>query len=63
MNLSQIGGSLLLAAFFRGNLRGQRRWTSCSDQVVTLSLYYTGEITAAECGVRFSSRPYVGQDG
>ena len=60
MNLSDIENSLLLAAFFRGNTREQDRWTSCSDQVVTLSLFYTGDISADECESRFSDRSYVG---
>ena len=60
MNLSVIDKSLLLAAFFRGNTSDQRAWTSSSDQVVTLSLFYTGDITADECRSRFSNRGYVG---
>ena len=60
MNISDIDKSLLLAAFFRGNTHEQDRWTSCSDQVVTLSLFYTDEITAGECESRFSERSYVG---
>ena len=49
MNISDIDKSLLLAAFFRGNTHEQDRWTSCADQVVTLSLFYADEITAGEC--------------
>ena len=60
MNLSDIDNSLLLAAFFRGNTHEQDRWTSCSDQVVTLSLFYTGNISSGECESRFSERSYVG---
>ncbi|WP_166831254.1 hypothetical protein [Thalassoroseus pseudoceratinae] len=60
MNLSCIDKSLLLAAFFRGNTRDQDRWTSSSDQVLTLSLFYTGDITSDECQYRFSNRGYVG---
>lgn len=60
MDLSQIEQSLLLATFFRGNLPDQRAWTSCSDQILTLSLFYTGDISADECQTRFSSRRYVG---
>lgn len=59
-NLSLIEKSLLLAAFFRGNTLDQGDWTSSSDQVVTLSLFYTGDITSDECQSRFSTRSYVG---
>ena len=59
MNLSDIDKSLLLATFFRGNTQEQDSWTSCSDQVVTLSLFYTGSISASECESRFSERSYV----
>ena len=60
MGLSLIDKTLLLAAFFRGNSHDQDRWTSCSDQVVTLSLFFTGDITADDCQTRFSRRRYVG---
>jgi len=59
MNISLIDNSLLLAAFFRGNTRDQDRWTSSSDQVVTLSLFYTGDISAEDCRSRFSNRGRV----
>lgn len=58
--ISAIDKSLLLAAFFRGNATNQELWTSCSDQVVTLSLFYTGEINFNECESRFSNRGCVG---
>jgi hypothetical protein len=60
MNLSPVDSSLLLAAYFRGNTLDQDRWTSCSDQVLTLSLFYTGDITSEDCISRFSNRGYVG---
>ncbi|MEM9409973.1 MAG: hypothetical protein AAGA30_02600 [Planctomycetota bacterium] len=60
MNLSNVDNSLLLAAFFRGNTHEQEYWTSCSDQIVTLSLYYTGDISAGECESRFSGHRCVG---
>ena len=60
MNLSTIDKSLLLAAYFRGNTCDQDLGTSCSDQVVTLSLFYTCDITAQDCQNRFSNRGYVG---
>jgi hypothetical protein len=59
MNLSIIDKALLLAAFFRGNIPDQDYSTACSDQVLTLSLFYTGDITAAECQSRFSAPGYV----
>jgi hypothetical protein len=59
MSLTRIEQSLLLATFFRGNPPDQDWWTSSCDQVVTLSLYYTGEITFEECQGRFSKKSYV----
>ncbi|MEP3479098.1 MAG: hypothetical protein ABJZ55_07625 [Fuerstiella sp.] len=56
MNLSVVEKSLLLAAYFRGNTPDDDRWISSCDQVVTLSLFYTGEITAADCSSRFQKR-------
>ena len=60
MNFSAIEKSLLLTAFFRENTQDQERWTSSCDQVLTLSLFYTGDITADECQSRFSTRSNVG---
>ena len=60
MNLSIVDNSLLLATFFRGNTQEQERWSSCSDQVITLSLFYTGAISPDECQSRFTERSYVG---
>jgi len=60
MTLSTIDKSLLLATYYRGGHRGDRAWTSNSDQILTLSLYYTGDITAEECAARFVNRGYVG---
>lgn len=59
MSLTRVEQSLLLAAFFRGNPPEQDWWTSSCDQVVTLSLFYTGEISFEECQVRFSTKSYV----
>lgn len=56
VNLSFVEESLILAAYFRGNLPDDDRWISSCDQVVTLSLFYTGEITEAECSRRFQKR-------
>ncbi len=54
MNLSLIDQSLLLATYYRGNDLQQDNWTSCCDQVVQLSLFYSGDLTAEECQSRFS---------
>ena len=59
MTLSATDQSLLLAAYFRGNTLDQNHWTSSADQVLTLSLFYTGDITADECQARFAKRSYV----
>ena len=59
MNLSLVDRSLLLAAYFRGNTLDQASWTSCSDQVLALSLYYTGDISPEDCISRLSNRGYV----
>jgi hypothetical protein len=59
MNLSTLDQALLLATYFRGNLPNQNGWTSSSDQVLVLSLFYLGEITAAECQSRFSCHRYL----
>ena len=44
MPLSLIEKSLLLAAYFRGGNQADDVWTSNSDQILTLSLFYTGDI-------------------
>lgn len=57
MTLTLVEKSILLAAYFRGGSRDDPRWTANSDQILTLSLFYTGEISFAECAGRFSNRP------
>lgn len=59
MKLSHIEQSLLLAAYFRGNTQTDDRWISCSDQIVVLSLFYTGDISFEQCEARFLNRGYV----
>ncbi len=54
-----VDRSLLLATYFRGNTLDQDRWTSCSDQVLTLSLFYTSDVSHEDCISRFSNRGYV----
>jgi hypothetical protein len=61
MTLTRIEESLLVAAYFRGGSRDDRGWTSDSDQILTLSLFYTGDISAADCVSRFAKRGYVGK--
>jgi hypothetical protein len=60
MSLVTIEASLLVAAYFRGGNHDDGVWTSNCDQVVTLSLFYTGDVSADECKRRFSQRCYVG---
>ncbi len=60
MELSNIQSSLLLAAFFRGMSDDQLPWYSNCDQVVTLSLFYTSDLSFDECDRRFEHRGYVG---
>ncbi len=60
MSLSLIDQSLLLATFYRGNHSQQDLWTSCCDQIVQLSRFYTGGITSEECQNFFSQNGSVG---
>lgn len=53
MALSKVEESFLVAAYFRG-VTENTGWTSNSDQIVALSLYYTGNITFQDCEDRFS---------
>lgn len=59
MQLTQIEEALVLAAYFRGGRQDDRVWTSNSDQILTLSLFYTGDITCSECEERFLKRSYM----
>lgn len=60
MLLDRIEESLLLAAWFRGgDPTDGTLFVSNADQIVTLSLFYTGDITADECAHRFSVRSYL----
>jgi len=61
MPLTSIEKSLLVAAYFRGGGEGDERWISNCDQIVTLSLFYTGDVTAEDCSDRFSQRSCVGK--
>ncbi len=58
---STVEESLLLAAYFRGGSPDDHAWLSNSDQIVTLSLYYTGDISSEDCAERFSRKSYVGK--
>lgn len=57
--MTRVEQSLLLATFFRGNPPDQDVWSSSCDQVVTLSLFYTGDISYEDCQRRFSRKAYV----
>ena len=60
MQLDRIHESLLLAAWFRGGDPADGSlWTSNADQVVTLSLFYTGHVSSEDCAHRFSVRSYL----
>lgn len=59
--LSKIEQSILVSAYFRGGDPDDGdSWGSNCDQVITLSLFYTGDISFDECAERFSQRPYLG---
>lgn len=58
--MNRVEQSLLVAAYYRGGRPEDARWTSNSDQVVALSLFYTEDISAEDCAERFSRRRYVG---
>ena len=60
MYLTLVHESLLVTAYYRGGNPDDGVWGSNCDQVVTLSLFYTGEIPFEECAERFSRRSYVG---
>lgn len=59
MQLTRVESSLVLAAFFRGMRGDEGRWISNTDQILTLSLFYTGDISAEDCTRRFSQRGYI----
>lgn len=64
--MKRIHDAIILAAFFRGGDPATFGWISNCDQVVTLSLFYTGDISTGECIDRFAVKSYVGglyQDG
>ena len=59
--LTSVEESLLVAAYFRGRTPAEFRWVSNCDQVITLSFFYTGEISADDCMARFNVKSYVGK--
>lgn len=61
MTMKRVEEAILLAAYFRGGDSDAVVWTSNCDQVVTLSLFYTGDISASECVDRFAVKSYVGK--
>jgi len=50
-----------VAAYFRGGSPSEQVWSSTSDQVLTLSLYFTQDISHDDCSSRFANRPYLGR--
>lgn len=61
VSLSTVERALLLGAFYRGMPDfDETAWSSNSDQVVVLSLFFTGELSSTECAQRFHHRGYVG---
>ncbi|QDT80191.1 hypothetical protein Mal35_36620 [Gimesia maris] len=61
MHLTSVEKSLVLAAFYRGGSPDDQTRTSNVDQILTLSLFYTEEMTSEECVSRFAQRSYVKQ--
>ena len=59
MSLTQIEEAILVAAYYRGKAPSEQVWSSNSDQVLTLSLFYTGDISHNACASRFEHRPYL----
>ncbi len=59
MSLTLVEESLVLATYFRGGRQDDCAWTSNTDQILTLSLFYTGDISSVDCAGRFSKRPYI----
>lgn len=66
MLLTAVEESLLLAAYYRGGSQDDSCWTANSDQILTLSLFYTGDISFDDCAKRFCQRghlPVYDKDG
>ena len=67
MSFTLVEKSILLAAYYRGNLQDDCVWTSNSDQILTLSLFFSGDITSTDCVTRFATHSHVqslyGEDG
>ncbi|MDB5337109.1 MAG: hypothetical protein JWN70_2728 [Planctomycetaceae bacterium] len=59
LSLTAIENSILLATYFRGESLDTAIWISNTDQIITLSLFYTGDISFADCAARLSIRSYV----
>ena len=59
--MTRVQQAILLAAYFRGGDPDAVVWTSNCDQVVTLSLFFTGDISAKDCIDRFAIKSYVGK--
>ena len=59
MPLTAVEESIILAAYFRGGSQDDCAWTSNTDQILTLALFYTGDISSADCVSRFAIRSYI----
>ncbi len=59
MPLTRIEEAILAAAYFRGREPSENVWASNSDQVLTLSLFYTEDISFEDCASRFEQRPHL----
>ncbi len=57
--LTSVEESLVLAAYFRGGSPNDGVWISNTDQILTLSLFYTGDISSADCVSCFAKRSYI----
>lgn len=59
IQLDRIEQSLLVAAYFRGQRDLDETWHASANQIVTLSLFYTGDISSDDCVERFATRSYM----
>lgn len=59
MPLTTTENAIVLAAYFRGQGPTEHVWSSNSDQVLTLSLFYTGDLSYEDCAWRFAQRPHL----
>lgn len=58
-SLSPIAASLIVATYYRGGDYRENVWGANCDQILTLSLYFTGDLSQDECLARFAVRGHV----